>query len=199
MFIALIVTTFSLGQETGSRTGNLSSEGHDMEGLASWYAGKFQGRLTASGEVFDTNLLTAAHRTLPFGTIVRVTRTDTGDSVDVRINDRGPFVEGRVIDLSRAGAQAIAMTGAGVVPVRLTVIRLPVPQARTIQVITLSEASAAESVAESLERAGFSAAIETSPSGLYRVTVPDVVEEDITQVVERLRQLGYGSVLVRSR
>ncbi|TVR05053.1 MAG: septal ring lytic transglycosylase RlpA family protein, partial [Spirochaetaceae bacterium] len=75
---------------------------HELDGLASWYGGKFQGRLTANGEVFDTNQLTAAHRTLPFGTIVRVINPVSEQQVVVRINDRGPFVEGRVIDLSRA-------------------------------------------------------------------------------------------------
>ena len=67
------------------------------EGLASWYGGKFQGRKTASGERFDTNKLTAAHRTLPFDTVVKVTNLENNRSVEVRINDRGPFVEGRII------------------------------------------------------------------------------------------------------
>jgi len=91
------------------------------EGLASWYGGKFQGRRTASGEVFDTHLLTAAHKTLPFGTLVRVTNLENGKSVTVRINDRGPFVPGRIIDLSMAAATAIGLAGKGVAPVRLEV------------------------------------------------------------------------------
>ncbi len=91
-------------------------------GLASWYGGKFHGRLTASGEVFNTNDFTAAHKTLPFGTIVRVTNLDNGKSVVVRINDRGPFVAGRVIDLSRAAASAIGMIGKGVAHVKLDII-----------------------------------------------------------------------------
>jgi len=91
-------------------------------GLASWYGGKFHGRLTASGEVFDTNSFTAAHKTLPFGTIVRVTNLGNGKSVVVRINDRGPFIKGRIIDLSRAAANAIGMIGTGVARVKLDIL-----------------------------------------------------------------------------
>ena len=82
-----------------------------QSGQASWYGPGFQGRRTASGERFNTQDLTAAHRTLPFGTKVRVTNTRTGQSVVVRINDRGPYAHGRVIDLSRASAQSIGIDG----------------------------------------------------------------------------------------
>ena len=86
-------------------------------GLASWYGGKFHGRRTASGETFDRNALTAAHKTLPFGALVRVRHAGTGKEVVVRITDRGPFVKGRIIDLSQAAAAAIGLTRAGVAPV----------------------------------------------------------------------------------
>lgn len=92
-------------------------------GDASWYGPGFYGKKTASGERFDKNKLTAAHRTLPFGTKVRVTRRDTGRSVVVRINDRGPFVRGRIIDLSKAAAKRIDLIGIGVAPVLIEVIR----------------------------------------------------------------------------
>ncbi|MCG7393095.1 septal ring lytic transglycosylase RlpA family protein [Microvirga sp. ACRRW] len=88
-----------------------------QSGRASWYGPGFHGRRTASGETFNTNELTAAHRTLPFGTKVRVVNKKTGKSVVVRINDRGPYAHGRVIDLSRASAQAIGITGVGSVTV----------------------------------------------------------------------------------
>lgn len=99
----------------------------EKEGKASYYAGKYAGHPTASGEIFDPEAITAAHRTLPFGTRVRVTRTDGagGPSVVVRINDRGPFKDGRVIDLSKAAAQQLRMIGEGVVPVRLKVVSYP--------------------------------------------------------------------------
>ncbi len=90
-----------------------------FEGYASWYGPGFAGRLTASGEVFDPAQLTAAHRTLPFGTRVRVVNLDNGLSVDVRITDRGPFIPNRVIDLSRGAAEAIDMIGSGLAPVRV--------------------------------------------------------------------------------
>jgi rare lipoprotein A len=90
-------------------------------GHASWYGGRFDGRPTASGETYDKYALTAAHRTLPFGTIVRVRSLALGREVDVRINDRGPFAPGRVIDLSQAAAEALGLMGAGVSEVSLNV------------------------------------------------------------------------------
>ena len=91
-------------------------------GLASYYADRFHGRKTASGERYDRDDFTAAHRRLPFGTRVRVTRTDTGQTVVVRVNDRGPFVKGRVIDLSYAAARKIGMLRKGLVAVRVVPI-----------------------------------------------------------------------------
>ena len=92
-------------------------------GRASWYGPGFHGRRTANGEVFNQNALTAAHRSLPFGTRVRVTNVNNGRSVVVRINDRGPFKGGRVIDLSAAAAHNLGMVHHGVVTVRLEVLR----------------------------------------------------------------------------
>jgi rare lipoprotein A len=91
------------------------------QGKASWYGPRFNGRRTASGERYNMNELTAAHRTLPFGTRVRVRSLVNGKEVDVRITDRGPFSRGRVIDLSRAAAEAIGMLGLGVKDVLLLV------------------------------------------------------------------------------
>jgi len=91
-------------------------------GVASWYGGKFHGRTTASGEPYDMNAMTAAHRTLPFGTKVRVTNLDNGRSVVVRINDRGPYAKRRIIDLSRHAAEQLGFRKAGVAKVRVEVI-----------------------------------------------------------------------------
>ena len=96
--------------------------GQTAHGKASYYADKFIGRTTANGETYDPDALTAAHRTLPFGTRVRVTRLSNGESVVVRINDRGPFIRGRIIDLSHAAAQELNMMREGVVPVELEVL-----------------------------------------------------------------------------
>ena len=96
--------------------------GRPVVGLASWYGQPHQGRSTASGEPFDKNQLTAAHRTLPFGTRVRVTNVENGQSVVVRVNDRGPFAAGRIIDVSLGAARALGMVGAGVARVEIVVL-----------------------------------------------------------------------------
>ena len=97
------------------------TSGDEEQGIASYYGRKLEGHKTASGERYDPEKLTAAHRTLPFGTIVEVTRTD-GRSVRVRINDRGPFVKGRVIDLSRSAAKEIGLLRDGVADVTVRVV-----------------------------------------------------------------------------
>lgn len=89
------------------------------EGIASWYGDDFHGKTTANGETYDMEALTAAHKELPFNTIVRVVNKDNGRSVTVRINDRGPFVEGRVIDLSRKGARKIGILTVGLANVEI--------------------------------------------------------------------------------
>ena len=88
-------------------------------GLGSWYGRRFHGKLTASGEVFDQEKFTAAHRTLPWGSRVTVTNLTNGKSVEVRINDRGPFWKGRIIDVSRAAARVLGMVGSGITTVRV--------------------------------------------------------------------------------
>jgi rare lipoprotein A len=99
-----------------------SSQAHKLKGVASYY---WQGHTTASGERFDKRALTAAHKTLPFNSLVRVKDSRTGNSVVVRINDRGPFIPGRVIDLSEMAAEVIGMKGRGVTPVELEVLAIP--------------------------------------------------------------------------
>jgi rare lipoprotein A len=93
---------------------NLTVSKDANKGLASYYADKFQGKPTASGEPFDNNALTAAHRTFPFGTMLKVTNVKTGESVVVKVNDRGPFVASKMIDLSKAAAQKIGIIKAGI-------------------------------------------------------------------------------------
>lgn len=93
-----------------------------ISGSASWYGGKFHGRKTANGERYNMHEMTAAHKTLPFGTKVRVTNQRNGQSVTVRINDRGPFTGNRVIDLSRGAAQAVGMIKQGIASVKIEVL-----------------------------------------------------------------------------
>jgi rare lipoprotein A len=103
------------------------ANGWTEDGVASWYGYPFQGRRTSNGEVYDMHEFTAAHRTLPFNAMVRVTNLTNGKQTEVRINDRGPFVANRVIDLSLSAAQAIEMVGPGTARVRLEVISGPNP------------------------------------------------------------------------
>jgi rare lipoprotein A len=99
--------------------------GFEEVGLASWYGAPHHGRRTASGEIYDMNQMTAAHKTLPFGTLLLVTNRDTSRTAEVRINDRGPFVKGRILDISYAAARRLGVIAEGVFPVRLRVISLP--------------------------------------------------------------------------
>lgn len=101
------------------------------KGIASWYGPNFHGKLTANGEKYDMQDLTAAHRTLPFNTIVRVENLNNGKSVVVRINDRGPFAKNRIIDLSKKAAREINMLGPGTARVRLILLEGDLKNSRT--------------------------------------------------------------------
>ena len=105
------------------------AEGHEEVGVASWYGTQHHGKRTASGELFDMNQLTAAHRSLPFGTRLRVINRDNNRSTEVRVNDRGPFVKGRILDVSYAAARQLGALGSGTFPVRLRIIALPTTRA----------------------------------------------------------------------
>ncbi len=94
-------------------------------GIASWYGPGFHGNLTANGEVYDMYGISAAHKTLPFGTIVRVVEIETGRSIVVRINDRGPFIEGRIIDLSKGAAEKLGIVEKGITGVGLRILQRP--------------------------------------------------------------------------
>jgi rare lipoprotein A len=116
--VALVVAVFYAGCAT-SRSGR---GGYYQVGTASWYGRKYHGRPTASGERYNMRALTAAHQTLPLGTRVKVTNFDNGRAVVVRINDRGPFVKGRIIDLSYGAARRLGMVEEGVVTVGLQLL-----------------------------------------------------------------------------
>lgn len=104
-------------------TSAFASSSHSLKGTASWYGDRFHGNPTASGERFNQNALTAAHPSLPFGTKVKVTNLRTKKSVVVRINDRGPYAKGRIIDVSKQAAKEIGLHSAGLAPVQVQVIR----------------------------------------------------------------------------
>src|SRR3954447_4118595 len=111
----LAITAVVLGCTLGAVSAAAEETQPIQTGAASWYGPGFHGKRTAHGETFNTNALTAAHKTLPFGTQLRVTNERTGKSVVVRINDRGPYARGRVIDLSKAAAEAVGILGVGTV------------------------------------------------------------------------------------
>lgn len=148
------------------------------EGRASWYGPNFHGKLTANGEIFDMNELTAAHRTLPFNTMVRVDNQDNGRTVIVRINDRGPYVDNRIIDLSRKAASDLGMISAGTASVRLSLIKegdRPVTRQNissretfTIQIASFENRSEAEAKAESITGARVEE-VELNNNTLFRV------------------------------
>ncbi len=125
-------TGSSVEEEPSSKTSSLGGSVRkdeawkdELEGVCSWYGVDFNGRLTASGEVYDMYAMTAAHKTLPLGTTVKVHNLENGKSITVRVNDRGPYVAGRIIDLSRKAARALGMRENGTAKVRLEVLSMP--------------------------------------------------------------------------
>lgn len=119
----MVVKASEKNKKEDNKEEKKSSYKHYQTGIASFYGGRHHGGPTASGERFNQNAMTAAHKTLPFGTRVKVTSLRTGRSVIVRINDRGPYVRGRVIDLSRGAFSKIASTGSGITRVKLEIVK----------------------------------------------------------------------------
>lgn len=176
-----------------------SAEGYSERGLASWYGPKFHGRKTSSGEVFDMHQMSAAHKTLPLSTWVEVTHLDSGRSVTVRVNDRGPFVEGRIIDLSYQAALALGITDEGVAPVEVRTIRGPDKAARTaerrfLQLGAFAIRSNAEAFVQKLRRQGLvrlSVRTRQRNTTLHRVLQgPFKDDAEFTQAISRLETLG---------
>jgi rare lipoprotein A len=161
-------------------------------GIASWYGPPYHNRRGANGEVYDMNAMTAAHRTLPLGSIVRVVNVDTNASAIVRITDRGPFVEGRVIDLSKAAAQKIGMIQKGTAEVRLEVLKTRVPiddgGRWAVQIGGFDDEKAARDLAGHLMRRYRTAKVLTfgSPVGDWwvRVRVKDDLRARAEEVVK---------------
>ena len=161
----------------GARTGETVRPGYTETGYASWYGDPYHGRRAANGEVYDKNKLTAAHLTLPFGAWTKVTNLENNQSVTVRITDRGPFVKGRIIDLSLAAARQIQMLGPGTALVRVEVQSVGDQHASgafVVQVGAFRERTTAERLQQSLKARYGGAFIENYDRGdgvLYRVRV----------------------------
>lgn len=170
----------------------------ELDGVASWYGGKFHGRLTSSGEVFDTNEMTAAHRTLPFGTLVKVTNLDNGKSAMVKINDRGPFVDGRIIDLSRAAAEQIDMLETGIARVSLGIMGFATEKDMyAIQVGAYGIEKNAEKARLALESAGFVVTIEMTGLSIARVLVRGIPAPSLVDTRKKVEELGFSQYLVK--
>lgn len=160
-------------------------------GLASWYGKAFDGQVAASGETYDAEALTAAHRTLPFGTSVRIRRTDGSSSVVVRINDRGPYSGNRIIDVSAAAARRLGMTDPGVVNVAVEVVSAePAVAAFTVQAGTFRNPDNARRMRLALEAVYGTARIVTYPRapGLMCVVVGgELTEPEAQELALRIR------------
>lgn len=186
VLIAILIALAGCGRKKRARIVPLPptavSVGMTETGIASWYGHPYHGRASASGEIYDMEQMTAAHRTLPFQTWVRVHDLQNGKTVDVRINDRGPFVDGRVIDISHAAAKSLAMIGPGTAKVRIEVIKTP-PAAPSghfaVQVGAFREKTNAERVrAEMEQRYGTARAVfRDGKPAVWRVLVGNEATE----------------------
>jgi rare lipoprotein A len=199
----------------------VSVSASELQGLASYYAEPYHGRRTASGEIFDSyQELTAAHRTLPFNTVVRVTNQENGKDVEVRINDRGPFVDGRVIDLSLKAAREIDIVRSGTARVKVTVLKQASSPAAsrtsvassapasppsstaafTVQVGAFESREVAEALKKDLEQRHQDVTIETfsTTQTFYRVRVGRLNDMAAAeQLVRILRQEKFDPFVVR--
>jgi rare lipoprotein A len=172
-------------------------------GIASWYGHPYHGRRAANGEIYDMEKLTAAHRTLPFGTWVNVRNLENQKTVKVRIIDRGPFAEGRIIDLSHAAAGAIGMIGPGTAKVRCEILSLPAPLSRddafAVQVGAFKDKSNAERVKKTMaEQYGTARLVRREGDPLWRVLVGhERSVEDANALAQRIRSGHSAAFVVR--
>ncbi len=172
-----------------------SASGYSQTGTASWYGPKFHGKQTASGERYDQYKMTAAHTTLPLGSTVRVTNLGNNKSVTVRINDRGPFAHGRIIDLSRAAADKLDMIGAGTARVRVesvggtsakSVTASPTPSSGSVyvQVGSFGALENANNLSHQVSQHGYKSTVRKLPSGLNAVQIGPWANRDAAPLDE---------------
>jgi rare lipoprotein A len=191
--ILLLIMVFALSGCATTRGTTIDS------GVASWYGPNFHGKPTANGEVFNQNELTAAHRTLPFNTLVRVTNLDNGKVVTVRINDRGPYAHNRIIDLSYEAARQIDMIGPGTANVRVQLISSDEPVSRrqgpelfTVQLASYAVKSQADEFAKTV-RGAYVQSARVNRLTYYRVYVGKFRDrEDAARLQQDLERSGHS-------
>lgn len=177
-------------------------------GVASWYTADRPGALTANGEVFDNNALTAAHKSLTFGSVVRVTNEENGARIEVRINDRGPYVENRIIDLTPEGARRLGFYEEGVTDVTLEVLSEPeTPETQyvngaetgwyTLQVGSYTNIANAWQVYQNIRGAGLKPTVEIVNGTMVRISVANVQAYLLDSTRETLAGIGITEPLVR--
>jgi rare lipoprotein A len=175
-----------------------------QQGIASWYGKDFHGKQTSSGEVYDMYQLTCAHQTLPLGTMVMVTNLENGKSVELKVNDRGPFVKGRIIDVSYAAAKMLEMSEKGTAMVKVEVFGPVIEEIQrfTLQVGSFVDETNAQRLAEQLRKSFENVHVttmETQTQKYHRVRVGQFeTRESALVAAEKLSQMGFN-VLVTSR
>ncbi len=175
-------------------------------GVASWYGPGFHGKTTSNKEIYDMHDMTAAHRSLPFGTHVMVTNLDNGMSVLVRINDRGPFVKDRIIDLSYAAAKAVDMIDPGTAPVRLEILAQISPkrssQKFSVQVGSFVQEANARALKKALQRSFpgvYIIPFKTSTHIYYRVRIKAKNQDSARSMASRLMEAGYTAIVLEEQ
>ncbi len=178
------------------------------EGLASWYTSDRPGALTANGDTFDANALTAAHKSLRFGSKVKVTDLENGNTVEVRINDRGPYVEGRIIDLTPAAAKQLGIYKSGVAKVSLEVLYEPEnPETKyingaetgwyTIQIGTYTNIPSASAVIDNLKKESLKPTLEIVNGTMVRISVSNIQAYMLDSTLAKLKKAGVSDPLVK--
>jgi rare lipoprotein A len=200
---ALLLATLGAAVSCRSAAPDRVRIGWSQRGEASWYGMPFHGRRTANGERYDMHRMSAAHRDLPFGTVVEVRNVDNGRRIQVRINDRGPFVRGRILDLSYAAATELDMVRAGTAAIELRVVELgqmPLSAAAvlTVQVGAFQNRERAEALAAELLAAFPDVRVEESHPW-FRVRIGIFAQAAAAEELrKRLRRRGYHSVVTRA-
>ena len=184
-----------------------NTEGYTETGKASWYGKKFHGHLTSNGEIYDMYSMTAAHKTLPLPSYVKVTNTDNGKTAIVRVNDRGPFHTGRIIDLSYAAAYKLGVLQTGTANVKIEVITPGKSKSKEpsdadhkyyVQVASTQNEKNARTLAQKLSQSLSVRTFVDSNESNHRVFLGPFVDYTLTQQsLERVKSLGYETAFVR--